>query len=440
MREFERGKKAAIDGDLEMARELLRPIADFNPHHPAVFFLCLIESTKGSIQNCDEYCPNFLSRHPKHLGMRTISALLHIAKGNFSEAESDLNITLASNPQHTRASRTLKKLKILQQEELARGAIEVLDSTQSHSVISSFSRLKAAKRLKKISPVDDWDNHQSQAKVAFFYYSKDVRRAFKNYDSELIDSAVELGYCTWPRKIQSYIHGRNVLDVGCGYGGYAIGFLCAGVRTYTGIDPAMPLNTKDMRNKRIREWVAAPKSGHEIMAAIPDIQLHQCSTRELIGTRKFDVICLHNVTEHLLDIEQVFEDISKLLSVDGQVIFLHHNFYGWSGHHMPPHSLSVLDENNPEHLEYCDWRHISIVEDVPRDHCFHTDLNLIRMNDLHKLTQKFFKIEAWENRLSPKGVLDRLTPEIEKRVRKNFPDVSMDEMKTNLVFCVAGSK
>lgn len=365
--------------------------------------------------------------------MRTIAALLHIAKGDIERAENELKIALNTNPKHQRALKVLQQVSYLRGQEEARDALNIISAVQS----SKLSRVKAAQRLKKIDLTIDWDNQELQAKVAFFHNSSNVKRALKNFDPELVEKAVELGYCTWPKKIQSYIKGKTVLDVGCGFGGYAFGYLCAGAKSYTGIDPAMSLSEKKMRNKRIRQWVEVPKSAQEIASTIEGIELLQTSTHELLGKNTYDVICLHNVTEHLSDIRNIFSDISKLLSKNGKLIYLHHNFYGWSGHHMAPHNPSVLDTNNPEHLKFCDWNHINIVEELPADHYLHTNLNQLRIGELQKLTHEFFKIKTWELRPSPDNVLKRLTPDIIGKIQNILPDITIEELETNAVFCIA---
>lgn len=437
---FELGKKAALAGEIEQARQLLRPIADLNPFHPAAYFLCYVESSKGSILNCEKYTLTFLSKHPHHAGMRTISAKLNAAKGDLDQSEKDLKIALNFNPNHQRALKLQEQIQVIRAENSARDALLAIESPKSHPAFSSYRKSKAAKQLSKVKPIENWDNHELQAKIAFFYNSQNLRRTLKNYDSELISSAVKLGYCTWPRKLQNYIRGRSVLDVGCRFGGHAMGYLCAGASSYMGIDPAMSMDAKVVRSKRIRNWVYAPMSSREIMEVVPDIKLHQCSTRDLVGSIKFDAISLHNVTEHLVDIEDVFEDITKLLNRDGKIIYLHHNFYGWSGHHMPPHTPAALDENNPEHLKYCDWKHINLIKELPRDHYLYTDLNRVRIDKLKSITNKYFNIEEWELWPSNDKVLERLTPKIENRIKKEIPDITLDEIKTNVVFCVATAK
>ncbi|AWF83266.1 methyltransferase type 12 [Microbulbifer sp. A4B17] len=437
---FEQGKQAALAGEIDLARELLRPISNLNPFHPATYFLCYAESKNGSILNCDKYVLTFISRYPHHVGMRIISTMLNIAKGDIDQAEKDIKIALKYNPEHKRALKLFDQVKIMRIEKNAREAIEILDTSRSHPAFSRLSRSKAAKQLKKIKPLEDWDNNELQAKIAFFHNCSNIRHALKNFNSDLITSAVELGYCSWPKKLHKYVQGCNVLDVGCGFGGYAMGYLCAGANSYTGVDPAMVLDSRRVRNKRIRKWVNAPMSGQDIIDLIPDIDLHQCSTRDLVGVKTFDTVCLHNVTEHLLEIEDVFEDIAGLLTKGGKIIFLHHNFYGWSGHHMPPHNLSVLDENNPDHLKFCDWNHINIFQQLPHDHYLHTHLNRIRIDELRSLTRKYFNIDTWELQPSHDNIMQRLTPEIKTRAREEIPDITLDEMKTNVVFCVAYAK
>ncbi|MDD7911564.1 class I SAM-dependent methyltransferase [Pseudovibrio exalbescens] len=433
---FEEGKSAALEGDIENARKILSPIAREIPSHPASYFLCLVESKFGNLDSCEEYCSKFLAHNAKHPGMRTISARLFMARGELGNAQKELDIALKASPGHQAALRAQDELKRLNRQKTARDTLSKLSSRGLNKLIH-FRRIKEAGRLRKMRPVKKWDADLLEATIAYFHNAPDVSSALTNFVPELIGDAVEFGYCTWPWKIQSLIKGRTVLDVGCGFGGYAIGFLCAGAKSYTGIDPAMKLDEKRMRNKRLRQWVPVQRSARDIMEIVPAIELRQVSTRDIIGEKRFDVVCLHNVTEHLMNIEGVFDDISKLLVSGGKIVFLHHNYYGWSGHHMRPHHPDVLEEENPEHLKYCDWNHIKIMDDIPEDHYIKTSLNRIRIGELKKLTENYFRIESWEHKYSPKVVLQRLTPEIQEGVFKVRDDLTTEELKTNAVYCVA---
>ncbi|BBM01320.1 hypothetical protein GL2_13940 [Microbulbifer sp. GL-2] len=59
---------------------------------------------------------------------------------------------------------------------------------------------------------------------------------------------------------------------------------------------------------------------------------------------------------------------------------------------------------------------------------------------MKSITNKYFNIEEWELWPSNDKVLERLTPKIENRIKKEIPDITLDEIKTNVVFCVATAK
>jgi len=41
-----------------------------------------------------------------------------------------------------------------------------------------------------------------------------------------------------------------------------------------------------------------------------------------------------------MDIEAVFDAIRERLRPDGLLIFRHHNFFAWNGHHLAPREIS----------------------------------------------------------------------------------------------------
>ena len=41
--------------------------------------------------------------------------------------------------------------------------------------------------------------------------------AEREFDTAMIGRAVEFGYMQWPSRIVGYVHGKDVLDIGCGH-------------------------------------------------------------------------------------------------------------------------------------------------------------------------------------------------------------------------------
>ena len=95
---------------------------------------------------------------------------------------------------------------------------------------------------------------------------------------------------------------------------------------------------------------------------------------------------------------------------------------------------------NEEHLKVYDWRHIELVDSLPDDHYFKTHLNRVTLKEIKAITEKHFKIDVWEEIQSNKATLERFTPEAVKRVQAYRPDVTEQDMRTNVVYCVARPK
>lgn len=255
---------------------------------------------------------------------------------------------------------------------------------------------------------------------------------------DMAQRAAEFGYFKWPVTIRDHIGGKRVLDVGCGSGIDSIGFVTLGAREYVGIDRGMKLDSSKVKNKnaaRLKGGLTPKESfgwtPNDISLAFPQITFFRGTFEELRAQRgfsKFDVITMHTVTEHLMQIEEVFAGCEALLANGGKFIYLHHNFYGWNGHHMPPKRVEDVDESDPDQLHYLDWRHITF--DAPEDHYFHSGLNKIRLDDLKALTEKYFKIIEWRERMDDRG---RLTQEIRNRLSQ----YSERELATDKVFCLA---
>lgn len=285
-----------------------------------------------------------------------------------------------------------------------------------------------------------WHEDGDQAKVAHFVNAIDEQVACANYHAYLIEKSVEFSYLAWPRRIGQYIYGKSVLDIGCGFGAFGNAFFAGGAKSYTGLDPQMPLDSATVKNKRTQRKADLGMSPREIMAACPNIRLMNCKFEELEGRERFEVITLHNVTEHLLGIREILPNLKNLLTDDGLLIFHHHNFYCWNGHHMPPKQPEQYDENSLDHIQFADWNHILIAPDVAKDHYFNRNLNQIRLDEINQITKDNFDIMVWDEVHSPPSSVARLNDDIVAKIQIFDPTLTQRDLLVNAAFCVAKMK
>ncbi len=257
----------------------------------------------------------------------------------------------------------------------------------------------------------------------------------KMVDPKLITRAVEFNYLSWPRKIFAYIRYKDLLDVGCGTGLHAIGYVVAGVNSYTGLDPKIDLSSDMGKNTRNRKWEQFGWTPSDIMRQLPHVRFIPGTFEEIAPDIAFDIVVLHNVTEHLHNLEEVFKGIVKRLRPDGKMLYNHHNFFCWNGHHKMPKSLMDINLNDPIQRKYIDWGHVALAES-------HTDelsekLNKIRMHELRRLTEDYFTIETWKEIPSkPEQGYNRFTNEILTK----YPKYEKKDFMIQNVFCVATLK
>ena len=144
---------------------------------------------------------------------------------------------------------------------------------------------------------------------------------------------------------------------------------------------------------------------------------------------------LHNATEHLIDIAGVFAQAAELLRPGGLLIFSHHNYYAWNGHHFAPKSVDAIDSSDEKQRKVLDWAHLDL--DPELQTYLATRLNRITRAELRKLTEEHYRIEEWlETESSQRQGIERLTDEI---VRKYAP-LTREDLATQTVFCVARVK
>jgi len=161
------------------------------------------------------------------------------------------------------------------------------------------------------------------------------------------------------------------------------------------------------------------------------IKLISGSFEDLSLDSSFDIAILHNVTEHLMNIQQVFKGVWEKLRDNGVILYHHHNFYCWNGHHLKPKFIDQIVPNDPEQQNFIDWAHLTF--EPPPNHYTVAKLNRIRLDDLKELTEKYFYIDEWKEELiDQKRGAGRLTNEI-RMLNSSYTE---RELNTQGVFCL----
>lgn len=275
-------------------------------------------------------------------------------------------------------------------------------------------------------------NDAEAAKAAFFHFNGRSSEAKANFDAALIEQAVNFDYLSWPRKIKTYVQGQDVLDVGCGTGLHAVGYLVVGARSYTGLDPRVRLDDDRSKNLRRRQWEPFGWTPAAMMAALPRVRLIAGTFEQVAPEEQFDLVVMHNVTEHLMNLEEVLAGARERVRPSGRLLYNHHNFYCWNGHHQKPKFVDEIDPDDPVKRQFYDWAHLDF---TPRpDHPIGRSLNRVRLDEIRELTERCFEIERWEERPSnERQGKRRLTAEIQAR----HPIYSERELSVQNVLCVA---
>lgn len=270
---------------------------------------------------------------------------------------------------------------------------------------------------------------------AYWLNNVDRRELASRISPEIISQAHAFGYFGFANRIRAHVHGKSVLDVGCGPGLHGIGFLVAGATSYLGLDPIVRPDRDRAKNLRRRAHEPFGMTANEIMEALPHWQVRDLPIEDTPLSANFEVATLHNVTEHLQNLESVVSAIAERLVPGGHLIFNHHNFYCWNGHHLPPKRVSDYDPSDPAQYELADWRHIDF--DPPEGHYIGRGLNRVRLDELIDLTRRYFDILELEDRpASEENGGGRLTDAI----RARHPDLTDRDFLTHNLFCVARVK
>jgi SAM-dependent methyltransferase len=237
--------------------------------------------------------------------------------------------------------------------------------------------------------------------------------------------------------VSQWVRGRRVLDIGCGRNLQGYGFLAVGARSYTGLDPTLDLDDDKLKDSR-DSWSHFEKGGltpRELMKRFPRIEFMVSTIEDFAPREKFGTIVMHNVTEHLMNIEDTFARLPEFLEPGGQLVFRHPNYYCWHGHHMKPRTIDEIDPACPKQQLVMDWAHAAF--DPVRHEWIGRTQNRIRPDELRALVEQHFVLETWDEQESPtrKGI-ERLTPEILAK----YPGFTRREFAVERMFVVARRK
>ena len=252
---------------------------------------------------------------------------------------------------------------------------------------------------------------------------------------DAIHQALKLGYLRWTRALSRWTKGKDVVDVGCGMGLHGIGFLLEGAKSYTGVDPDVKPRSSVIKDQYTGKRLDCGWTPEALMQALPHFKMQRGLSSDLEGKQTFDLATLHNATEHLIDLPGVFASIHRLLRPGGILIYNHHNWFSWNGHHQQPKTVSKMAAGDPVQALYADWAHLSTAH-APDTYVMNK-LNRHSMKEVREITERLFTIEVWQPSASePDQGLGRLTPEI----RQRHPELSEADFVTQNVFVVARRK
>ena len=166
--------------------------------------------------------------------------------------------------------------------------------------------------------------------------------------------AYKYGYLGWARKINTHLKSKSVLEIGVGSGLHAIGYIIHGAKNFTGIEPFCDFDNSIGVNKKTGKSENLELSLNQIMKSSLNIKYIKNDFNLERFKEKFDLVILHNVTEHLMEINESFKKISKLLNDEGSLLFNQHSYYCWYGHHMQHRTVDKITNTDAEQKNYID--------------------------------------------------------------------------------------
>ena len=253
--------------------------------------------------------------------------------------------------------------------------------------------LQHARPVKSKPPIA-FNTSGAIAERAFWVNNHDKPWRGEAYQPRIISKAFDYGYMGWPSKVRDIVTGQDILDVGCGPGLHGIGYLVAGAKSYLGLDPIVKPDRDRVKNLTARTKEPFGWTPNQISELIAPWHVSPTAIGDTPAERRFDLATLHNVTEHLHELDAIFADVALRLRNGGKILYNHHNFYSWNGHHLPPKTVSQIDTSDPAQVEMMDWGHVEFQPDP--QHYIARGLNRVRLDEIIAITEKYFDIEVQE--------------------------------------------
>jgi SAM-dependent methyltransferase len=147
---------------------------------------------------------------------------------------------------------------------------------------------------------------------SYWREAKPLERARMEYDDEVAG-----GFLKWFPSLS--LSGKDVLDLGCGYGGRSVRYAELGVRSLTGIEPAArPCSeAQEFATSRGIAATFVVASGE----ALP------------LPMDGFDCILSYDVLEHVCDVEKTLKECLRVLRVGGSLYTVFPPFHHPTGCH-----------------------------------------------------------------------------------------------------------
>lgn len=251
------------------------------------------------------------------------------------------------------------------------------------------------------------------------------------FQPSIILRASEFGYMAWPQRLSEFVHGCDIIDIGCGPGLHGLGFLCLGAKSVLGVDPKIRTDRDRVKNLVTKSRLSFGWTPDEISKLIPPWQILPVCFEDFETDRVFDLAVLHDCLLHVADIESVIAKVASQLRPGGRVIFRHKNFYSWNGHGQSPKMVSEIDTSESDQKFLIDWKHLTWTP--PSDH-YVSGLNRMRLDDLMAAVERHFNVEVLQETNSTLATgLGRLNPVI----RARHPELIERDFLVQNVFCVA---
>jgi SAM-dependent methyltransferase len=142
---------------------------------------------------------------------------------------------------------------------------------------------------------------------------KPLERAKMEYDDEVLG-----GFLDWFPSLS--LAGKDILDIGCGYGGRTVRYAELGARSVCGIEPGEQSTLEARAFATIHNVSATFTTGFAESLPLPDAS--------------FDYVFSYDVFEHVCDLGKTLEECNRVLRVGGSVYAVFPPFHHPTGAHL----------------------------------------------------------------------------------------------------------